>query len=161
MTAHIRKGTQADLPVVLDLIKELAEYEKALNEVTITLKELEKDGFGEHPWYWFIVAEIDDEIVGMSFYFIRYSTWKGRFLFLEDFVVKESYRGKGIGSQLFEETVRIAQQIEVNGMIWQVLDWNEPAINFYKKYDAHLDDEWLSGKLVKKQITNFRFNDSL
>jgi len=99
--------------------------------------------------------------VGMSFYFIRYSTWKGRFLFLEDFVVKESYRGKGIGSQLFEETVRIAQQIEVNGMIWQVLDWNEAAINFYKKYDAHLDDEWLSGKLVKKQITNFRFNDSL
>jgi len=161
MTAHIRKGTQADLPVVLDLIKELAEYEKALNEVTITLKELEKDGFGEHPWYWFIVAEVDAEIVGMSFYFIRYSTWKGRFLFLEDFVVKESYRGKGIGSQLFEETVRIAQQIEVNGMIWQVLDWNEPAINFYKKYDAHLDDEWLSGKLVKKQITNFRFNDSL
>ena len=161
MTAHIRKGTQADLPVVLDLIKELAEYEKALNEVTITLKELEKDGFGEHPWYWFIVAEIDDEIVGMSFYFIRYSTWKGRFLFLEDFVVKQSYRGRGIGSQLFEETVRIAQQMEVNGMIWQVLDWNEPAINFYKKYDAHLDDEWLSGKLVKKQITNFRFNDSL
>ena len=152
MTAHIRKGTQADLPVVLDLIKELAEYEKALNEVTITLKELEKDGFGEHPWYWFIVAEIDDEIVGMSFYFIRYSTWKGRFLFLEDFVVKESYRGKGIGSQLFEETVRIAQQIEVNGMIWQVLDWNEPAINFYKKYDAHLDDEWLSGKLVMQQV---------
>ena len=97
----------------------------------------------------------------MSFYFIRYSTWKGRFLFLEDFVVKESYRGKGVGSQLFEETVRIAQQMEVNGMIWQVLDWNEPAINFYKKYQAHLDDEWLNGKLVKKQITNFRFNESL
>jgi len=161
MTAHIRKGTQADLPVVLDLIKELAEYEKSLNEVTITLKELEEDGFGKHPWYWFIVAEIDGEIVGMSFYFIRYSTWKGRFLFLEDFVVKESYRGKSIGSQLFEETVRIAQQMKVNGMIWQVLDWNQPAINFYKKYEAHLDDEWLNGKLVKKQITNFRFNDSL
>ena len=161
MTAHIRKGVQADLPVVLELIKELAEYEKALNEVTITLKELEEDGFGEHPWFWFIVAEVDGEIVGMSFYFIRYSTWKGRFLFLEDFVVKESYRGKGIGSQLFEETVRIAQQMEVNGMIWQVLDWNVPAINFYKKYEAHLDDEWLNGKLVKKQITNFRFNESL
>ena len=118
MTAHIRKGTQADLSVVLDLIKELAEYEKALNEVTITLKELEEDGFGEHPWYWFIVAELNGEIVGMSFYFIRYSTWKGRFLFLEDFVVKESYRRSGIGSQLFEETVRIAQQMEVNGMVW-------------------------------------------
>ena len=161
MTAHIRKGTQADLPIVLDLIKELAEYERALNEVTITLNELEEDGFGEHPWYWFIVAEVDGDIVGMSFYFIRYSTWKGRFLFLEDFVVKESYRGKGVGSQLFEETVRIAQQMEVNGMIWQVLDWNVPAINFYKKYEAHLDDQWLNGKLVKKQITNFRFNESL
>ena len=94
MTARIRKGRQTDLPVVLDLIKELAQFEKSLNEVTITLKELEEDGFGEHPWYWFIVAEIDGEVVGMSFYFIRYSTWKGRFLFLEDFVVKESYRGK-------------------------------------------------------------------
>ncbi len=161
MTAYIRKGTQDDLPVVLDLIKELAQYERAPNEVTITLKELEEDGFGKHPWYWFIVAEIDGEIVGMSFYFIRYSTWKGRFLFLEDFVVKESYRGKGIGSQLFEETVRIAQQMEVNGMIWQVLDWNVPAINFYKKYEAHLYDQWLNGKLVKKQIINFRFNESL
>ena len=161
MTARIRKGTKTDLPVVLDLIKELAKFEKSLNEVTITLKELEKDGFGEHPWYWFIVAEIDSEIVGLSFYFIRYSTWKGRFLFLEDFVVKDSYRGKGIGSQLFQETVRIAQQMDVNGMVWQVLDWNEPAINFYKKYEAHLDNEWLNGKLVKKQITNFRFNDSL
>ena len=161
MIARIRKGTQDDLPEVLDLIKELAQYERALSEVTITLRELEEDGFGKHPWYWFIVAEVDGEIVGMSFYFIRYSTWKGRFLFLEDFVVKESYRGKGVGSQLFEETVRIAQQMEVNGMIWQVLDWNVPAINFYKKYEAHLDDQWLNGKLVKKQIINFRFNESL
>ena len=161
MTARFRKGTQTDLPVVLDLIKELAEFEKSLNEVTITLEDLEKDGFGEHPWYWIIVAEIDGEIVGLSFYFIRYSTWKGRFLFLEDFIVKESYRGKGVGSQLFEETVRIAKQMEVNGMVWQVLDWNLPAINFYKKYEAHLDDEWLNGKLLKKQIINFRFNESL
>tara|TARA_B100001115_G_C15838678_1_gene419932 strand:+ start:2028 stop:2513 length:486 start_codon:yes stop_codon:yes gene_type:complete len=161
MTVNIRKGTRADLPVVLDLIKELAQYEKALNEVTITLKELEEDGFGEHPWYWFLVAEVNSQIVGMSFYFIRYSTWKGRFLFLEDFVVKESFRGKGVGSQLFEETVRIAQQMKVNGMIWQVLDWNVPAINFYKKYEAHLDNQWLNGKLVKKQIINFRFNESI
>lgn len=161
MTTHIRKGTKADLPIVLDLIKELAAYEKALDEVTITLKELEEDGFGSHPWYWFIVAEVEGEIVGMSFYFIRYSTWKGRFLFLEDFVVKEAFRGKGVGAALFEKTVRIAQEMEVNGMIWQVLDWNLPAINFYKKYEAHLDDEWLNGKLVKKQITNFKFNESL
>ena len=157
MTTDIRKGTKTDLPFVLGLIKELAEYEKALEEVTITLKELEEDGFGSHPCYWFIVAEVDGEIVGMSFYFIRYSAWKGRFLFLGDFVVKEAYRGNGIGAALFEKTVRIAQEMEVNGMIWQVLDWNLPAINFYKKYEAHLDDKWLNGKLVKKQITNFRF----
>lgn len=157
MTAKIRRGSQKDLPAVLALIKELAAYEKALHEVSITIEELQKDGFGKHPWYWFIVAEVEGEIVGMSFYFIRYSTWKGRFLFLEDFVVKNSFRGKGIGSLLFEETVRIAQQLKVKGMIWQVLDWNTPAINFYKKYQAQIDDQWLNGKLTSQQIANFKF----
>ena len=157
MTAHIRKGTRADLPAVLNLIKELAEYEKALDEVSISLEELEVDGFGTHPEYWFLVAEIDDEIVGISFYYIRYSTWKGRFLYLEDLVVNEAYRRKGVGAALFEETIRIAQEIEVNGMTWQVLDWNTPAIDFYKKYNAYLDDGWINGKLVKKQIIDFRF----
>ena len=157
MTAHIRKGTRADLPAVLNLIKELAEYEKALDEVSISLEELEVDGFGTHPEYWFLVAEIDDEIVGISLYYIRYSTWKGRFLYLEDLVVNEAYRRKGVGAALFEETIRIAQEIEVNGMTWQVLDWNTPAIDFYKKYNAHLDDGWINGKLVKKQILDFRF----
>ena len=158
MTTHIRKGTRADLPAVFDLIKELAEYEKALDEVSISLEELEVDGFGAHPEYWFLVAEADREIVGISFYYIRYSTWKGRFLYLEDLVVKEAYRGKGVGAALFEETIRIAQEIEVNGMTWQVLDWNTLAIDFYKKYNAHLDDGWINGKLVKQQITDFRFN---
>ncbi len=92
MEIKIRKGTKADLPDVLELIKELAEFEKALDEVSVTLEDLEKDGFGQHPYYWFIVAEHQGEIIGLSFYFIRYSTWKGRFLFLEDFVVKESFR---------------------------------------------------------------------
>ena len=157
MTTHIRKGTRADLPAVLDLIKELAEYEKALGEVSISLEELEVDGFGTHPEYWFLVAEVDGKIVGISFYYIRYSTWKGRFLYLEDLVVKEAYRRKGVGAALFEETIRVAQEIEVNGMTWQVLDWNAPAIDFYKKYSADLDDGWINGKLVKKQITDFRF----
>ena len=156
MTAKIRRGSQKDLPAVLALIKELAAYEKALHEVSITIAELQEDGFGKHPWYWFIVAEVEGEIVGMSFYFIRYSTWKGRFLFLEDFVVKNTFRGKGIGSLLFEETVRIAQQLKVKGMIWQVLDWNTPAINFYKKYQAQIDDQWLNGKLTCQQIANFK-----
>lgn len=157
MTTHIRKGTRTDLPAVLDLIKELAEYEKALGEVSISLEELEVDGFGTHPEYWFLVAEVEGEIVGISFYYIRYSTWKGRFLYLEDLVVKEAYRRKGVGAALFEETIRVAQEIEVSGMTWQVLDWNTPAIDFYKKYNADLDDGWINGKLVKKQITDFRF----
>ena len=144
MEVKIRKGQKADLPSVMALIKELAEFEKALNEVSVTLEELEEDGFGQLPYYWFIVAENNGEIIGLSFYFIRYSTWKGRFLFLEDFVVKEDYRGQGVGAQLFEETIRIAQQLKVKGMVWQVLDWNEDAIRFYKKYEATIHTEWLN-----------------
>ena len=161
MKAKIRKGLKKDLPSVLKLIKELANYENALEEVTITLNDLERDGFGSRPWFWFLVAENKNEIIGLSFYWIRYSTWKGKFLYLEDFIIKEEYRRSGVGSKLFEETIKISKHLGLNGMIWQVLDWNVPAINFYKKYEAHLDDEWLNGKLVKKQINNFRFNESL
>ena len=161
MEVKIRKGLKADLPSVLSLIKELAEFEKALDEVTVTIKELEEDGFGQHPYYWFIVAEHEGKIIGLSFYFIRYSTWKGRFLFLEDFVVKEDYRGHGVGAQLFEETIRIAQRLEVKGMVWQVLDWNEDAIRFYKKYEASIHTEWLNGKLSKEQLNAFELNESI
>ncbi len=156
MKVTIRKGTPTDLPSVLALIKELAAFEKSLHQVTISLDELEKDGFGSHPYYWFLVAEKDNEVIGLSFYFIRYSTWKGRFLFLEDFVVKDSYRHKGIGSLLFEETIKVAQSLKVKGMIWQVLDWNESAIRFYKKYHADISSEWYNGKLTEEQITNFK-----
>lgn len=147
MDIKIRKATKTDLPAVLDLVKELAVYEKAGHEVTITLKELENDGFGEHPLYWIILAEHNGEIIGMSFYYIRYSTWKGRCLYLEDLVVKEAYRGKKIGKLLFEETIKAAKAMNAKLMTWQVLDWNEPAINFYKKFNAELDDEWINGKL--------------
>jgi GNAT superfamily N-acetyltransferase len=136
----------------LQLIKELADYENALDQVTITQEDLENDGFSERPWYWFLVAEKNNEIIGLSFYWIRYSTWKGKFLFLEDFVIKQEYRNKGVGSQLFEETIKICKKLKLNGMIWQVLDWNTPAINFYKKYNADISKNWLNGKLTKKQI---------
>ena len=161
MDVKIRKGLKSDLPSVLALIKELAEYEKALAEVSLTLEELEDDGFGQHPYYWFIVAEYRNQIIGLSFYFIRYSTWKGRFLFLEDFVVKKNFRGQGVGAQLFEETVRIAQRLEVKGMVWQVLDWNEDAIRFYKKYGASIHTEWLNGKLSNEQLNAFELNESI
>lgn len=152
MKAIIRKGVKKDLPSVLALIKELADYEKSLKEVTITLEDLEKDGFGDRPFFWFLVAEYNNKIVGLSFYFIRYSTWKGKFLFLEDFVIKKEYRRLGIGSKLFKETIKICEEENLNGMIWQVLDWNNPAIEFYKKYDAKISADWLNGRLTKKQL---------
>lgn len=160
MEIIIRKGKKEDLPAVLDLIKELADYENTLDKVTLTLKELENDGFGKRPWYWFLVAEKDNQIIGLSFYFVRYSTWKGKFLFLEDFVIKEEYKRQGIGSLLFEETIKVCQELGTNGMIWQVLDWNTPAINFYKKYNADISGEWLNGKLTKDQINKIASKNS-
>ena len=154
MNTVIRKGIRKDLPSVLKLIKDLADYENASDQVTITLDVLEQDGFGAHPWFWFLVAEKDSEIIGLSFYWIRYSTWKGKFLYLEDFVIKEEYRRHGIGSKLFEETIKMCKQLNLNGMIWQVLDWNSPAIDFYKKFGAEISKDWLNGKLTKKQIEN-------
>ena len=158
MKIKIREGVKKDLPTVLELIKELADYENSLEEVTITLEDLENDGFGDHPWYWFLVAENNENIIGLSFYFIRYSTWKGKFLFLEDFVIKEEYKRQGIGSKLFEETINICKKNNLNGMIWQVLDWNTSAIEFYKKYNADISKEWLNGKLSKSQIENIHIN---
>ena len=152
MKMIIREGIKKDLSSVLKLIKELADYENSLDQVTITLDELEQDGFGTHPLYWFLVAEKDDEIIGLSFYWIRYSTWKGKFLFLEDFVIKEKYRRHGVGSKLFKETIKICKQLDLNGMIWQVLDWNSSAIDFYKKFGSEISTEWMNGKLTKNQI---------
>ena len=159
MNVLVRDAVQNDMKQVLMLIKELAKYENSIDEVTITIEDLEKDGFNNHPLYWFIVAENEEKIIGMSFYFIRYSTWKGKFLFLEDFIVSKSYRRNGVGSMLFEKTILIAQEMQVNGMIWQVLDWNDLAINFYKKYNAKIDNQWLNGKLTKSQINSFKKNE--
>ena len=152
MDIDIRKGIKKDLPQVLSLIKELAEYEKSSHQVDVTLEQLEKDGFDGHPHYYLLVAEEKEEIIGVCFYFIRYSTWKGKVLFLEDFVVKEEYRRKGIGGMLFEETIRIANKENMDGLHWQVLDWNTPALNFYKKYNASISSAWLNGRLDKEQI---------
>ena len=150
----IRHGKKEDLKEVLCLIRELAEYENALSEVEITVQELEKDGFGEKPYFGFLVAEKNSTILGLSFYWIRYSTWKGKFLFLEDFIVKKEYRRNDIGSKLFYETLRVCEKMKCKGMCWQVLDWNKPAINFYKKYNASIGSEWLNGKLTEVQIKN-------
>tara|TARA_Y100000766_G_C18754554_1_gene530214 strand:+ start:265 stop:735 length:471 start_codon:yes stop_codon:yes gene_type:complete len=151
----IRKGIKSDLPFILDLIKELADYEKALSEVDINLTQLENDGFGNKSVFSFIVAERNNQIVGMALYYTKYSTWKGKCLFLEDLIVREKYRKSGIGSKLFNEVIRTAKSKKMKRVMWQVLDWNQPAINFYKKYNAHIDNKWLDGKLIQTQIDSF------
>ena len=148
----IRPGQIDDLPRVLELIKELALYEKAPREVTNTVERMEQDGFGPYPIFGLFVAEDNNRIVGISLYYWRYSTWKGKRLYLEDIVVTESERGKGTGKLLFDRTMKLALDENCTGMMWQVLEWNEPAINFYKKYGAKLDDEWTNCTLESSQI---------
>jgi len=140
----IRKGEKRDCSQIFLLMRELAIYENGLEQVSNTLEKMEEDGFGENPIYGLIVAELDNNIIGSSIYYYRYSTWKGKRLYLEDLIVTEKMRGKGIGKLLFDETLDIAKETNCSGMMWQVLDWNEPAINFYKKYNADFDEEWIN-----------------
>jgi len=149
----IRIGTKPDLPQVLELIKELAVYERAPHEVTNTVERMEQDGFGTNPIYGLFVAENERGIVGISIYYWRYSTWKGKRLYLEDIIVTEKERGSGIGKLLFDRTMQHALDENCTGMLWQVLEWNEPAINFYKKYyQAKLDNEWINCSLEAADI---------
>lgn len=141
---QIREGKREDLPAVLELVKELAEYEKALHEVNNTIERMEADGFGEHPVFGFFVAERSGKILGISLYYYRYSTWKGKRMYLEDIVVTQSERGAGIGKLLFDRTVEKGRETGCTGMMWQVLDWNEPAINFYKKYGTSFGTGWVN-----------------
>ena len=140
----IRKAVREDCASMLELIKELADYEKALHEVTLTLEQFIEDGFGISPVWGAFVAEFNEEIVGISLYYNRYSTWKGRRLYLEDLVVTEKLRGKQIGKKLFDATLEYGKSNQYSGMVLQVLNWNEPAINFYKKYNPKFDDEWFN-----------------
>lgn len=140
----IRKAVQEDCSPMLDLIRELADYEKALHEVTLTLEQFTEDGFGKSPVWGAFVAEYNGEILGISLYYDRYSTWKGRRLYLEDLVVTEKWRGKQIGKRLFEATMEFGKSSQYSGMVFQVLNWNEPAINFYKKYNPKFDNEWFN-----------------
>lgn len=148
----IRRGVKADLPRVHELVVELATYERAPEQVTNTVAMMEMDGFGPNPVYGFFVAERDGVIVGISLYYYRYSTWKGKRLYLEDIVVTETERGAGIGKRLFDQTLQQCIDDNCTGMMWQVLDWNEPAINFYKKYGAEIGAGWLNCHLDADQI---------
>lgn len=152
MSHQIRKGTPKDLPALLGLIKELATYEKAPQEVEVQLEQMREWGFGEEKIFDFFVLEKELKVIGIALYYYKYSTWKGRCLFLEDIIVTESERNKGYGKLLFDEVVKVAKQENVKRLEWQVLEWNEPAIHFYKKYDANFDGEWINCKLTYNQI---------
>lgn len=136
----------------MELVNELALFEKAPQEVTVTLEEFEDAGFGENPVWKAFVAEADGVIVGFALYYIRYSTWKGNRMYLEDLIVTEAMRGKRIGKLLFDRLIVEAKELGFSGMVWQVLDWNEPAINFYKKYGANVEAGWLNASLSKEHF---------
>jgi len=151
----VRNGNQADLPQVLELIKELAEFTGYLDQVKTTVEQMQIDGFGDKPVFGFLVATRGQEIIGTSIYYYRYSTWKGRRLYLEDLVVRESERRKGIGRLLFNATMKQALQDNCTGMMWQVLHWNDKAISFYKKYGSHFDKEFVNCNLEADQMKAF------
>lgn len=144
---NIREAKIGDEEAIHGLISELALYEKAPNEVTNTVEKLRVDLFVDRVCEALVVENEDSEIVGFALYYRSYSTWKGRCLYLEDFYIKQEFRRGGIGSELFIRVVEIAKKWEVRRMDWQVLDWNEPAIEFYKKQQAVLDPEWVNGRL--------------
>jgi GNAT superfamily N-acetyltransferase len=144
MAINIRRAIKEDCPRLLELITELAVYERAPNEVTVTLDHFQESGFGKNPIWWAFVAEVDGKVEGFALYYIRYSTWKGQAMYLEDILVTESMRGKQLGKLLFERLIEEAKEKKFNRIIWQVLEWNEPAINFYKKFNADFDPEWVN-----------------
>lgn len=147
MEIGLRKGTKADMPAVHALVMELAVFERAPEQVLTTPASMAEDGFGNRPLFESLVAELDGQVVGAAVYFFKYSTWKGKGLYLDDLVVTAALRGKGIGTRLFNALVAEARAAGARQLHWQVLNWNAPAIRFYEKYHAHFDAEWVNCKI--------------
>ena len=151
----IRKATKNDMPYVLELIQELATFEKEPDAVVVTVDDLVRDGFSENPLFQCIVAEVDGEIIGMALYYYRYSTWKGKTIHLEDLIVKENKRGTGAGFALYKEIIKQGKAENVRRIEWNVLDWNTPAINFYEKSGAKVLGDWRVVHMDDKGIERF------
>lgn len=148
-SAIIRKATAADCPRMMELIHELAVYERAPEEVTVDPQHFVQSGFGPNPVWWAFVAEEEGVVQGFALYYIRYSTWKGQRMYLEDILVTEQARGRGLGALLMNALIKEAGERGFNGITWQVLDWNEPALNFYRKLDGvKFDGEWVNVALT-------------
>ncbi len=151
----IRKGEQKDMKSVLELIQELAVFEKEPNAVELTVADLERDGFGSNPLFHTFVAEINENIVGIALYYYRYSTWKGKTIHLEDLIVKENQRGSGVGFALYSKIIEQGKIDNVRRIEWAVLDWNIPAIEFYKKSGAKILEDWRIAQMDEKGINEF------
>ena len=148
----VRKAKKSDMKEVLSMIIELAKFEKSENEVQTTVKQLQKDGFGENNYFDVLIAEYQNKVCGYALFYQGYSTWKGTTLYLEDLMVREPFRNKGVGERLFKEITNIANKRKVKRLDWQVLDWNLSAIRFYKKQQATIESGWLNGRLFQKEI---------
>ncbi len=146
-TVNIRRAVAGDCARMLELVRELAVYERAPEAVTVTLDHFRESGFGANPVWWAFVAETDGVVQGFALYYVRYSTWKGQRMYLEDIIVTEDQRGAGLGRLLMDALVAEARERGFNGITWQVLDWNEPAFNFYRKFGARFESEWVNGIL--------------
>lgn len=160
MSFSIRLAIKNDMPQVLDLIKELALFEKAISEVEVTVNHLQEDGFGAHPKFTCFVAKKNSKIVGIALVYMRYSTWKGQVLHLEDLIVKESMRGTGLGTALLDEVIKYGHQLGVKRIGWEVIDWNETAITFYENKGANVMRDWdvvqLNEDGINKYIANIK-----
>lgn len=145
MNITIREARREDCPRMMELIKELAEYEKAPEQVSVSFEHFAESGFGANPVWWAWVAEADGKVEGFALYYVRYSTWKGQRMYLEDIVVTEKMRGHGMGKLLLDKLIQVAKEKNYSGVMWQVLDWNKPAIHFYKKFESvRFDAEWIN-----------------
>ncbi|MFB0946169.1 MAG: GNAT superfamily N-acetyltransferase [Spirosomataceae bacterium] len=144
MSLKIRKGNASDVPEIMRLVRELAIYEKAEHEISNTNERMLEEGFSKNPAFGVFIGELDGDILGIALYYYRYSTWKGKRIYLEDLIVSEDYRGKGYGKALFESVIDEGKSNDCSGMMWQVIDWNKSAIDFYETYGTRFDEEWIN-----------------